>query len=269
MFKIGEFSKFSQVPVKTLRYYDQIGLFEPAKVDRFTGYRYYSASQLPRLHRILAMKDLGLSLSQIGELLREDLSTDQIRGILRLKRTEIQQQVEAEQARLVRVEWRLRQIEQEETMAAPDVIVKEIAAQTVVAVRDTVPIQGLEQLFGQVFGHLGQHRAVPAGPPIAVYHDPEFKEEAVDVEILVPTSTSVPSGGRVTCREMPAVKEMACLIHQGGCETIGGTYGQLMGWVEANGYRIAGPCREVYLSGPESGDASSYVTEVQVPVEKG
>ena len=62
MFKIGEFSKFSQVPVKTLRYYDQIGLFEPAKVDRFTGYRYYSASQLPRLHRILAMKDLGLSL---------------------------------------------------------------------------------------------------------------------------------------------------------------------------------------------------------------
>ena len=54
MFKIGEFSKFSQVTVKTLRYYDQIGLLKPAEIDRFTGYRYYSASQLPRLHRILA-----------------------------------------------------------------------------------------------------------------------------------------------------------------------------------------------------------------------
>jgi DNA-binding transcriptional MerR regulator len=116
MFRIGEFSKLSHVPAKTLRYYDQIGLLAPAEVDRFTGYRYYSASQLPRLHRILAMKDLGLSLSQIGQLLEEDLSTDQIRGMLLLKRTEIQQQVEAEQARLARVEWRLKQIEEEISM---------------------------------------------------------------------------------------------------------------------------------------------------------
>jgi DNA-binding transcriptional MerR regulator len=63
MFKIGEFSKFSQVTVKTLRYYDQIGLLKPAEVDRFTGYRYYSVDQLPRLNRILALKDLGLSLT--------------------------------------------------------------------------------------------------------------------------------------------------------------------------------------------------------------
>ena len=62
MFKIGEFSKLSQVTVKTLRYYDEIGLLKPAEVDRFTSYRYYSARQLPRLHRILALKDLGLSL---------------------------------------------------------------------------------------------------------------------------------------------------------------------------------------------------------------
>jgi len=62
MFKIGEFSKLSQVTVKTLRYYDEIGLLKPAEVDRFTSYRYYSVDQLPRLNRILALKDLGLSL---------------------------------------------------------------------------------------------------------------------------------------------------------------------------------------------------------------
>lgn len=80
MFKIGEFSKLSLVPAKTLRYYDQIGLLKPNEVDHFTGYRYYSASQLPRLNRILALKDLGLSLEEIGRLLDEELTAAQIRG---------------------------------------------------------------------------------------------------------------------------------------------------------------------------------------------
>jgi DNA-binding transcriptional MerR regulator len=44
MLKIGEFSKLAQVPVPTLRYYDQVGLLQPVEVDRLTGYRYYSAS---------------------------------------------------------------------------------------------------------------------------------------------------------------------------------------------------------------------------------
>jgi DNA-binding transcriptional MerR regulator len=112
MFKIGEFSRISRVSVKTLRYYDGIGLLTPARVDLFTGYRYYSADQLPRLNRILALKDLGLSLEQIAALLDDDLPPAEIRGMLRLKRVEIQQHLEEEQARLARVEARLKQIEQ-------------------------------------------------------------------------------------------------------------------------------------------------------------
>ena len=69
MFKIGEFSKLTQIPVKTLRYYDELGLLKPVEVDRFTGYRYYSAGQLPRLNRVLALKDLGFSLEQIFQLI--------------------------------------------------------------------------------------------------------------------------------------------------------------------------------------------------------
>ncbi|MBN1934486.1 MAG: MerR family transcriptional regulator [Anaerolineae bacterium] len=268
MFKIDEFSKFSQVPTKTLRYYDEIGLLKPAEVDLFTGYRYYSASQLPRLHRILAMKNLGLSLDQIGQLLEEDLSVDQIRGILRLKQSEIRQQVQEEQARLARVEWRLKQIEQEEAMPTQDVIIKKLVPQTVISVRDTLPIQGIQQLFGEVFGYLGQHKMAPAGPPIGIYYNPEFSEDAVDVEIAVPVSGTIAGSGRVKCWELPAVEQAACIIHQGGYETIGGTYGQLMTWIEANGYRITGPTCEVYLQGPESGDPSRYVTEIRFPVEK-
>jgi effector-binding domain-containing protein len=269
MFKIGEFSRLSHVTVKTLRYYDEIGLLKPAEVDRFTNYRYYSASQLPRLNRILALKDLGLSLDEITRLLEDDLPPEQIRGMLRLKQVEIREQLEEEQARLARVERRLRQIEQEETMPRQEVALKEVSSQPVASLRDIIPTFGhLDQLFGEIFAYLGQHRISPIGPPIGIYHDEEFREQDADVEVAVPVAGPVPEGERVKARELRGF-DMACIVHQGSYETIGGTYGQVMGWIEANDYRIAGPSREIYLQGPESGDdPSTYVTEIQVPVQK-
>src|SRR4030065_921765 len=99
MIRIGDFSKLSRVSVKTLRYYDEVGLLKPVEVDRFTGYRYYSIDQLARLNRILVFKDLGFSLDQITQLLDESLPAAQIRGMLRLKQAEIQDRVREEQGR--------------------------------------------------------------------------------------------------------------------------------------------------------------------------
>src|SRR3954468_4044377 len=114
MIKIGEFSKLVQIPVATLRYYDQVGLLKPIEVDRFTGYRFYSASQLPRLHRILALKGLGFSLEQVGLVLAEGLSPEQMRGMLRLRHAQISQHLVDVQNQLLEVEGRLDQIEREE-----------------------------------------------------------------------------------------------------------------------------------------------------------
>jgi len=270
VFKIGEFSKLSLVPAKTLRYYDQIGLLKPNEVDHFTGYRYYSASQLPRLNRILALKDLGLSLEEIGRLLDEELTAAQIRGTLRLRRVEIQERLSEEEARLARVEWRLRCMEQEETMSGPEVVIKSVPAMRVASLRKTIPsMQAIGSLFGEAFGFLGQHRVAPVGPPVAIYYDQEFRETDADVEVAIPVAQPLPKSGTMVARELSAVETMACAVHQGSYETIGASYGQVMAWIEANGYRMCGPVREVYIQGPESGqDPSAYVTEIQVPVEK-
>src|SRR5438105_476120 len=85
MFRIGEFARLTQVTVKALRYYDEVGLLRPAAVDEETGYRYYSLEQVPRLNRILALKELGLSLEQIGLVLREAISLSQLRAMLQDK----------------------------------------------------------------------------------------------------------------------------------------------------------------------------------------
>ena len=103
MLKIGDFSRLSRVTVKALRYYDEIGLLKPVAVDRFTGYRYYSADQLPRLNRIIVLKNLGLSLEEVSQLLNNDLPAEHIRQLLHVKRAEIRQRLQDEQGRLDQV----------------------------------------------------------------------------------------------------------------------------------------------------------------------
>lgn len=112
MLKIGEFAQEAQVTIKALRHYAKLGLLKPIWIDRFTGYRYYSREQLSRLDRILALKDLGFSLEQIGQVLQQELTLEELRGMLRLKHAELAQHIREEQARLTRIEERLHRIEQ-------------------------------------------------------------------------------------------------------------------------------------------------------------
>src|SRR5258708_15566586 len=124
--KIGEFARVGQVSIATLRYYDQYGLLKPNALDPDTGYRYYSLDQLPRLNRILALKELDFPLEQIARLLEEDLSLEQLRGMFTLKQAQTQQLINTEQARLTRLAARIRQIEQEGKMPTYDVILKQV-----------------------------------------------------------------------------------------------------------------------------------------------
>jgi DNA-binding transcriptional MerR regulator len=137
--KIGDFSRIGQVSVKTLRYYDEIGLLRACQTDTFSGYRYYTFDQLPRLNRILALKELGLSLNQIDQLLNDDLSAEQLRGMLRLKQVEIQQRMVDEQEKLARVEARLKMIKQEDKMSEYNVVIKQVEPLNVASVRDVIP----------------------------------------------------------------------------------------------------------------------------------
>lgn len=124
--KIGEFSHLSQVTVRTLHHYDDVGLLKPVHIDSLTNYRYYSLEQLPRIHRIMALKDLGLSLEQIGLMLNDEIPNDQIRGMLRLKRAEAEQQMRDVKQRLSMIEFRMRMIEAETNFPDLDVVVKKL-----------------------------------------------------------------------------------------------------------------------------------------------
>jgi effector-binding domain-containing protein len=273
MIKIGDFSKLSQVTVKTLHHYDQLGLLKPLQVDRFTGYRYYGPEQLPRLNRILALKDLGFSLQQIAQILADDLPPGEIRGMLKLKQAEVQQQLQVEQARLARIEARLRQIEQEQCMPAYEVVLKKVEPLLVAGIRDTIPDRSqvnatFNRLFDEVSGYVAQHGGKLAGPAMDLWHDNEYRERDMNVEAILPLQEPLPQSERVRIYELPAVETMACVVHHGSFDGFGESYGAIMRWSEANGYHIVGPNREIYLHYERDGDPASYVTEIQFPVVK-
>ncbi|HMQ32512.1 MAG TPA: MerR family transcriptional regulator [Chloroflexaceae bacterium] len=264
MLKIGDFSRLCRVPVSALRYYADLGLLPPARVDPATGYRYYAVAQLPRLQRILALRDLGLSLEQIGAVLREGLSADEIRGMLRLRRAELQERIEDERARLARVEARLRQIEQEGTMAGYDVVLKEIPPQLVAGVRSVIPhYAAIGGLFDELYAHLGRHGA--GGLAVGLDHNDEYKERDPDMEAVVYLEAPVPEGGRVRVYTLPG-GHVASTVHKGPYEGFSQAYAALMAWVEASGYQVVGAPRELYLHMGATPD--EHISEVQLPVAR-
>jgi len=264
--KIGEFSALAQVSIRTLRHYDEVGLLKPTHVEAQTGYRYYSVSQLPRLHRVLALRDLGFPLDRIGDTLEEGVSADALRGML-LLRVEQEKQVNEETERLNRLKALIHLIDKEGRISS-DVIMKEVEPQWIVSLRENIPAyRVVGQLIGRLYGLLGPLGGEGMG--VGLLHDPEYKEQDVDVEAGVYVKYRVEAQAPLRCYQLPAVT-VASVVHHGPFNRIGEAYTDLLRWIEANHYYPGDPTRELFLhvSQPASRDDRSNVTEIQVPVRK-
>ncbi len=235
-------------------------------MDRFTSYRYCSAAQLPRLNQILALKDLGFSLAEVARVLNEDVSTVALRQMLRLKEAEIEQSIEQEQTRLLRIQARLKKLELEDKVSTYEMIVKEVEPVLVASVRDVVPTySAIGSLFAEVYGYLAQFGI--SGGCAAIWYDPEYREHDVDGEAVVFIQKPVPATERVKVYELPPAT-MASTIHHGSYSTFTQAYQALLPWILANGYEIIGPNRESYLQGGEGQEDESCGTEIQFPVRR-
>ena len=271
MIKIGDFARLSQVSVVTLRYYDEVDLLTPVKVDTFTGYRFYSADQLPRLNRILALKDLGFSLDQIKLMLADGLTSDQLRGMLTIQRNEVEKRLADEQERLRRIEARLRQIELEDKMPKYDIVIKNTQAMLVASRRVTIPtndqvLQYLGPAYTEVYAYVRTQGARDTGPCFALWHSPADVYENEDAEAVVPIDRPLKDTDRVRVYELPST-QVAAVVHQGDFEDFTQGHAALLECIDANGYRIIGPYREIYIKHQKS-ELSNSTTEIQFPVEK-
>lgn len=283
MFKIGDFSRLGQVSVRMLRHYDQLGLLTPNHTDPFTSYRYYTIGQLARLNRIVALKELGFSLEQVGQLLAQGdgLSAEKLRGMLTLRRAELERELRDKRAQLTEVEARLQQIEHEGQPSPYEIVVKALPAQPIASLRQMVPHIGemnyyCQHMYAGLYAALKHANVTPLQPETTLYHTDEYRETDLDVETAVAvqpkTLRQPPASDDLTFRELPPVELAAALIYEGPFAEMTPAIFALMAHIGTHRHTMAGPLRELHLSGPAHNEAgrvqTNPVVELQIPIQR-
>jgi len=279
MLKIGDFSRLSQVTVKTLHHYDDLGLIKPVHIDPSTNYRYYTVEQLPRIHRIMALKEIGLTLEQIGILLNDDLTTDQIRGMLRLKQSEIEQQIQATQKQMMMVEFRLRMIEAETNFPDLDVVIKQLESLHVLSLvvkkhhtMKNVAHAVQKAISQKMIQHTGVVLDIFHGETIIPLESTELQEGQHEIFIGVDPSqetVTVPELGELKARIEPGIKTAATLMLTGGNPAASfESVSLLQRWAVAHSYGLHKRVRYWHHLGPlDTLNRDEFVIEAQLPVE--
>lgn len=254
MFQIGQFSRLGGLSAKQLRAYDELALFRPVWVDPSSGYRYYSPAQLPELRRILALRQLGMPLEEIGGLVRGG----DLRSALDRRRTDLERERRLVEERLSALDISLADD------AGPDIVVRPVNA-------EPVAVMSLEGAAGNPFVELETH-VREAGrrahrPPGAI---PSRRE------IFVPVTGPIPETERIWYCRLPACR-VASVIHRGPYGGVAAARASLLRWMAAAGLTLAGPMRTLYLQfGAEPQlhlppgwvveRDEQFVTELQQPV---
>lgn len=274
MFKIGEFSRLTCLSVRMLRYYDEMGLLRPARTDRQTGYRFYGASQIPLADRIRMLRDLGFGVEEIRKVLG-DWSPDKLALLLQERRRSLEGEMLEKLARFDGALARLMG-----TVNPPELKIMSVPAYHVFSLRRVIPDYYSEGAIWKELAALAEEWAVPLdGRSFSIYHDPDYREENVDVELcaLLKEGSSPSfdgyrdgSAGLLSIGYTEPVAYMASSMVHGPFENIAGAYLAFAEYLESQPeYTMGETSRQWVHKGPWNADRpEDYLTEIQIPLQK-
>lgn len=270
MFRIGEFSKLTQVTVRMLRHYDQTGLLKPAQIDPTTGYRMYSVEQIPVLNKILYLRDSGFQISEIKEVLHAE-SPFSLTELLDKKYTAILKTIETEKIRLKKIELAKKEVLGSKNELHYQVSIKSIPSFPVLSIRKIIPDYYSEGDLWKTLSSFARKHHIPTADDKAfsIYHDIEYKEKDVDVELCVPIKALRKTSDGFTFRNTEPVPFMACTMVYGPFSNIAGAYESFARWLQKNErFQMSGPNRQIVHRGPwNEHNPENFLVEIQIPLK--
>lgn len=268
MFSIGEFSKLTQLPIKTLRYYHEEGLLVPRFVDPETGYRYYEQGQIETARAIVFLRGLEFPLAEIKELLRPDGDQDLLVALERQQAT-VKERIRQLRKAVNSLDKFIAEEREARTMAQIDESIQEKALEPVLVagIRTKGRYSDCGPLFGQLGRSFGRHIC---GRPMLLHYDNEYREDDADFEACMPVRQAKVVDG-VSVRELPGGRCIS-LVHRGPYDQLGRSYAQVFPYINQHKYKVLSPTREIYVKCAGmffKGNPKNYLTEIQVLVADG
>lgn len=277
---IKEFSLLCQVTVKTLRHYEKMGLFKPAEVDEWTGYRYYDVSQMQTLNNIRRLKDIGFSLEEILDLKLQSTSGDHLlrgEGFLTPSIELLQEKIAQCQQELTRLQKRHDVLQsmmdsQNELSDMEKFCIQSLPEIIVASHREVIPnYAALGALCCEKIGPEMQRlgcKCSAAGYCFTIEHDKEYKPTDIDIEYCEQVEEMGQDSAIIQFKQLPAIPKALCMKHVGPYDRFYESYTEAFRYMEEHGMKIAGHPRTSYIDGAwNQDDPEKWVSVIQIPVE--
>lgn len=270
MFKIGEFSKLTQVSIRMLRYYDEVGILKPAQTDKNSSYRLYSIEQIPTVNKIIFLRDLGFSIAEITTAINK-WDDDFIANELQQKQEEIKKIIEVEKDKLSKIEIAMEDIKREKIDINYNVSIKNIPSYKVLSLRKVVPSYYSEgDMWVEMSSFAKANNILISENTFSIYHDAEYKEKDVDIELCSAVEEFGQDKDGFTYRNTEAIPLMASTMVYGDFKNIGKAYLSFANWLQEHSkYKMAGQSRQIIHRGPwNEKNPQDYLIEIQIALEE-
>lgn len=272
MFKIGQFSKLTQVSIRMLRYYDEVGLLKPMKIDDFTGYRMYSAEQIPQLQKIILLRDSKFKISEIKDILMKNEEIN-ISEVLKQKKLSIQREIEMEKQRIEKIDEAINNLKNNSFDIHCNINFKKVDKMTILSVRDIIPTyfdEGI--LWNRLCSFIKKENICIKNQVynnVAIYHDLGHKEKNVDVEVGFAVDKIGQNKDGFVYREVEPVDKMAYAMIYGPYKNLSKGYEKLAYYLEEHNQKMAEkPSRQIcHIGVDDTENPEEYLTEIQIPLE--
>ena len=270
--KIGEFSRLMQVTVKTLRHYEQKGLLIPEEIDEWTGYRYYSITQMQKLNTIRQLQQLGFTLDEIRDLYDNKSQTPSVEQLTE-KIEETERELQRLQARRTQLlEWMdsRKKIKTMENLkfsiqSLPEVIVA--SHREVISGYAALGLLCVEKI-GPEMQRLGC-KCPPPGYCFTIEHNKEYHPTDIDIEYCEQVEEMGTDSAIIQFKRLAAVPTALCMKHVGPYERFHESFTEAFAYIEKQGYKIAGHPRTCYIDGIwNQEDPEKWLSIIQIPVEQ-
>lgn len=271
MLSIGEFSNICKVSTKTLRYYAEIGLILPEKINTENGYRYYSIDQLKTMLLINRLKTYQFSLEEIKEIIHNDEQEEKLYIALNRKKEIINQQINEYENTLKQLSNDLSTLKHGNSIMSYldeiDIQLVDVVKMNIVSIRRTLhkfelPEQ-YKQCFQQILERIKKEQLTIAAAPMVLFHSSEFSAEGMDIEFAIP----VIECSRYTHEFHPGLSLKTTLY--GSYQNLPSIYAKQREWIEKEGYISSNAVYEVYINDPSQvSSEDELISEVYYPVKK-